>query len=164
MSHVIWHCGLVGSRQPDVSVQWEAYWRMTCGYKLSANLPDKKRAKLARIIDRRIRNMAEIAGDCFEEHLPGVTEFHPDLTFAGDYKGFAYGPFAAVVPLDPFPVASDLVLTYSFFSVSMTHEVAAALEARLDIERYHCYLAVYEETGGLITPYTDHVEAEVDEP
>jgi hypothetical protein len=36
----------------------------------------------------------------------------------------------------------------------MSHEAAAALETRLNIERYQCYLAVYEKTGGLILPYT----------
>lgn len=163
MSHIIWHCGIVGTRQPDVSVQWEAYWRMTCGYKLSANLPAKEFRKLERRLDRRIQNMADIAAECFDEHLPTPPEFHPNVLFAGAYRGFAFGPFAAVVPLSPFPVASDLVVTYSFSSFGMSHEAAAALEARLDIERYHCYLEVYEKTGGLITPYTDHAEAEVPE-
>lgn len=163
MSHVIWHCGLVGTRQPDISVQWEAHWRMTCGYKLSAALPAKEHRKLTRIIDKHVRNMADAAAECFEEHLPTMPEFFPDKVFAGEYSGFAFGPFAAVVPLDPFPVASDLVLTYSFSSFGMSHEAAAALETRLDIERYHCYLEVYKRTGGLIMPYTDHVEAEVPE-
>ena len=157
MSHVIWHCGGAGTLNgyTETGPQWQHYWRMTCGYKLSANLPPDKREKLERKVVQHVDNMADIAMDFWSAHLPAPPQLHPDVLFAGEYRGFALGPKGPVITLEPFPVYSDFLITYSFWSIGVTHAQASYLENALNIERYRAYSAVYKATGGEIHSYSE---------
>lgn len=155
MAHTYYHCGGVGEQNGYTEpVAWNHYWRMTCGYKLPAVLPPDKYEKLDRKVMGHVDNMAEIAMEFWTKHLPAPPQFHPDVMFAGEYCGFGIDPKGPVITLEPFPVYSDFLITYSFWSIGVTHAQASYLENALNIERYRAYSAVYKATGGEIHPYS----------
>jgi hypothetical protein len=154
MTHAIWHiiCGgvgqLLGWTDP---VPWQTYSRASCGYKLSAAIPEIQKKRLLKKLDRRMSQLRAVLRSYFPDD-----EVHRDLMFAGEYCGFALGTMGELVDLPPFPIYSDGLFTYSFNIEGLEHAEASALIAEAEIIKNEAYLDIYDVTGGEIHPYTEH--------
>ena len=144
MSHVIWHCGLVGESHDAGPLTWPKFSKFIVAWNLSAALGEHAYRRLERKIERRVRKMAEIA----QAVLGG--QIREDMNLEGGYCAFGLGDIESTATIPVFSEGLDFTVTFAFESEGIDHAEASALDTRLNVQRYKMYLDVYDITGGEI--------------